>query len=168
MEILVYVLIGLAVLVVGQFVALWVGARVAPRPDNVNNGSLAPCPPSPNCVCTEDTDEQHSIAAIPYQVETPVARDTLLTLLRGTPKVDVITADETYIYAEARSPMMSFVDDMEFVIDAEQKVIRFRSAARLGRGDLGKNRARMETLREQFNEVQHTVAISRSDDNLTA
>jgi len=39
------------------------------------------------------------------------------------------------------------VDDVEFWIDAPNQVIHFRSASRVGRGDLGANRARVEAIR---------------------
>jgi uncharacterized protein (DUF1499 family) len=165
MQILSYIVGGLAVLAVLQFAALWIGARVTPRPANVNTGKLAPCPSSPNCVCTEDTDEQHHIEPIPFTGSASEAQATLLRILQDLPKTTIITQDAGFIYAESRSPMMSFVDDMDFVIDAEKKVIRFRSAARLGQSDLRKNRQRMELIREQF--AQQPNERSRSDEALT-
>jgi uncharacterized protein (DUF1499 family) len=44
------------------------------------------------------------------------------------------------------------VDDVEVVIDAHARLIRFRSASRLGRNDWGVNRARLERIsrRAQF------------------
>ena len=44
----------------------------------------------------------------------------------------------------------TFVDDVEFFVDAQQKVIHFRSASRVGYSDLGANRKRMETIRRAF------------------
>jgi uncharacterized protein (DUF1499 family) len=150
MQIVGYIVGGLAALVILQFVALWVGVRVVKRPENVNTGELAPCPNSPNCVCTEATDKQHAIAMIPFTGTPAQAKATLVSILEELPKTTIITNVDGYVYAEARSPMMSFVDDMDFVIDADQSAIRFRSAARLGKGDLGKNRERMEHIRTQF------------------
>jgi uncharacterized protein (DUF1499 family) len=39
------------------------------------------------------------------------------------------------------------VDDVEFVFDDESKTIHFRSASRIGYGDYGVNRDRMEAIR---------------------
>ncbi|MGH7970152.1 MAG: DUF1499 domain-containing protein, partial [Limisphaerales bacterium] len=55
-----------------------------------------------------------------------------------------------YLHAEFRSPLMGFVDDVEFVLAPEQKLIHVRSAARLGYSDFGVNRKRAEFLRAQF------------------
>lgn len=162
-----YIVIGLVVLAALQVAALWVGARVVRRPANVNTGELAACPGSPNCVCTEATDRQHSIDPIPFSGSAAEAQATLVEILKALPKTDVITNRDGYVYAEARSPLMSFVDDMDFVVDADASVIRFRSAARLGKSDLGKNRERMELIREQF-AARATSARVRADTAYTA
>ena len=60
----------------------------------------------------------------------------------------VVVATDTYVYAEARSRVFGFVDDVEFRFDDSAKKIDFRSASRVGRRDFGVNRSRMETIRE--------------------
>jgi len=52
--------------------------------------------------------------------------------------------------AEATSLVFRFVDDVRIVIDAEARVFRFRSAARVGRSDLGVNRRRMTRITERL------------------
>ncbi len=47
-----------------------------------------------------------------------------------------------------------FVDDGEFLLAAEQGLIQVRSASRMGYSDLGKNRRRLEEIRQQFNQRQ--------------
>ena len=42
---------------------------------------------------------------------------------------------------------MGFVDDVEFTYDDKDGVIQLRSASRLGRGDFGVNRRRIEAIR---------------------
>jgi uncharacterized protein (DUF1499 family) len=46
----------------------------------------------------------------------------------------------------AVTPLMRFRDDLEFLIQPDQKKIQFRSASRLGRSDLGKNRQRLKEI----------------------
>ena len=46
---------------------------------------------------------------------------------------------------------MGFVDDVEFYVDPEAKIIQVRSASRLGESDLGVNRQRIEDIRTKFN-----------------
>ena len=55
---------------------------------------------------------------------------------------------DNYLHVECRSFWFRFVDDVEFLIDPEQKLIQFRSASRVGYSDLGVNRRRMETLQK--------------------
>jgi uncharacterized protein (DUF1499 family) len=59
-----------------------------------------------------------------------------------------------YVRAEARSRMLRFVDDVEVVVDGPARVVRFRSASRVGRSDLGVNRRRMERFTERFRALE--------------
>ncbi|HEY6084419.1 MAG TPA: DUF1499 domain-containing protein [Nitrospira sp.] len=43
--------------------------------------------------------------------------------------------------------LLRFVDDVEFLFDDDTKTIHFRSASRVGYGDFGVNRRRMEEIR---------------------
>jgi uncharacterized protein (DUF1499 family) len=45
---------------------------------------------------------------------------------------------------------MRFVDDVEFWVDPAAGVVQVRSASRVGRKDLGVNRARIEAIRERL------------------
>jgi uncharacterized protein (DUF1499 family) len=111
--------------------------------------TLAPCPSSPNCVSTlalaEDT--RHAIAPFAYRKSRAEAKEALkaaIVLLRRTKLVE---EDEAYLHFEFTSRLLRFVDDVEFVIDDESKTIHFRSASRIGYGDHGVNRDRMEEIR---------------------
>jgi uncharacterized protein (DUF1499 family) len=63
-----------------------------------------------------------------------------------------------YIRAEARSRVFRFVDDVEVVVDSTAKLVRFRSASRAGRDDLGVNRARMERFSQRFRAIAEAHA----------
>ncbi|MFP3434908.1 DUF1499 domain-containing protein, partial [Paraburkholderia sp. SIMBA_061] len=54
------------------------------------------------------------------------------------------------LYAEFKSKLMGFVDDVEFHKDDVNQVINVRSASRLGKSDLGVNRKRVEEIRQQL------------------
>ena len=62
----------------------------------------------------------------------------------------VIRHEGGYLYAEYRSKLMRFVDDVEFFYDGKAGLIHVRSASRLGRRDFGVNRARVEALRARI------------------
>jgi uncharacterized protein (DUF1499 family) len=49
------------------------------------------------------------------------------------------------LYAEFRTPLMRYVDDVEFFFDGA--LVHVRSCSRLGRRDFGANRKRVERLR---------------------
>jgi uncharacterized protein (DUF1499 family) len=61
--------------------------------------------------------------------------------------MQLVEEDEIYLHYEATSLLLRFVDDVEFLLDDQAKIIHFRSASRTGYGDLGVNRKRMEQVR---------------------
>lgn len=52
--------------------------------------------------------------------------------------------------AHCATPVLHFVDDVEFWADPAAGVVQVRSASRIGRKDFGVNRARVENLRAQW------------------
>ncbi|MFN3979360.1 MAG: DUF1499 domain-containing protein [Caldilinea sp.] len=117
--------------------------------------TLPPCPDSPNCVSTQALreDAQHYIEPITYTGSAADARRRLLDVIAAMPRTKIVTDEETYIHATFTSLIFRFVDDVQFVIDDATKTIHFRSASRIGRGDLGVNRKRMEEIRTRFNQA---------------
>jgi uncharacterized protein (DUF1499 family) len=116
----------------------------------VKDGRLAPCPNKPNCVCTQATDDAHRIEPLTYDCTAEEAMGRLRAALAALPRTRVVTVTADYLHAECTSLVFRFVDDVEFLIDRERKVIHFRSASRVGHSDLGVNRRRMEALRQAF------------------
>ena len=121
-------------------------------PDNlgVSGGQLAACPDSPNCVCTQASDEQHRMDPIPWSASTAAAMDRIEQVLQQMSRVKIVRVTDNYLHAEARSLIFRFVDDIEFLVDEESSLIHFRSASRSGYSDLGANRKRMEQFRDLF------------------
>ncbi len=64
------------------------------------------------------------------------------------PRTEIVTQTDDYIYAECTSKTMGFVDDLELQLRPSDDVIAVRSASRIGYGDMGVNRARIESLRQ--------------------
>jgi uncharacterized protein (DUF1499 family) len=115
------------------------------RPTNlgVTSGRFAPCKRSPNCVSSQadPADKTHYIAPLAYPGSIAQLRQALETL----PLATVVREEAGYLYAEFRTPVLRFVDDVEFFKDGE--VLHVRSASRLGRRDFKANRNRIEQLR---------------------
>ena len=63
---------------------------------------------------------------------------------------ELVTSATGYLHAECTSSLMRYVDDLEVwgPLDAEQ--LEVRSASRVGYGDMGVNRARIEELRSKL------------------
>jgi len=122
------------------------------RPGNlgVSGGQLQPCPDSPNCVVSQSTDEEHKIDPLALESSAPEALAKLKKIILGMERTSIIEETDNYLYAEFKSAGMGFVDDVEFSIDAEKKVIHVRSASRVGYSDLGVNRKRIEAIRLEF------------------
>ncbi|MEB3231196.1 MAG: DUF1499 domain-containing protein [Leptolyngbyaceae bacterium] len=121
------------------------------RPDNLGpqEGKLAPCPNSPNCVCSQSppSDELHYIPPITLKTSAADGIASLKKVIESMDRTQIITETSTYLYAEFTSALMGYVDDVEFYIDVANRVIHVRSASRLGQSDLGVNRKRIEKIR---------------------
>ncbi len=118
-------------------------------PQNIGNldGRLADCPDSPNCVCSFETRASHFIEPLDANLA------QLQQVLLGLPEARIVSLEGNYLYAEFTSRLMGFVDDVEFLYDAGAGVTHVRSASRLGYGDLGVNRKRIEALRNRLRDL---------------
>ena len=74
----------------------------------------------------------------------------LLSILQAMPRTTIVASDRMSIRVEFKTRIFRFTDDAIFVVEDENKVIHFRSAARIGHSDLGVNRSRMEEIRAKF------------------
>ena len=113
----------------------------------IQDGKLFPCPSAPNCVVSQDADQDHAIAPIAYTGSREDARELLTKVLGVVPRTEIVTQQENYIRVKSTSRMMGFVDDTEFYLPEDEPVIHVRAAARLGESDLGVNRRRLEQIR---------------------
>jgi uncharacterized protein (DUF1499 family) len=74
----------------------------------------------------------------------------LRALVEATPGARVVEARADYLRVEYTTRRLRFVDDAEFWADPAARVVQVRSASRLGHGDHGVNRGRIEALRRQL------------------
>ena len=134
------ILVILLLIPVGVVVGLAVLSATADKPDDlgVKDGRLAPCPNTPNCVSSQAGDA-HRMDPIPYDGDPDEALARLRTVLALRPRTLVVEEKGRLPRAECVSLLFRFVDDVEFVLDRDAKVIHFRSASRVGRYDLGVN-----------------------------
>jgi uncharacterized protein (DUF1499 family) len=116
------------------------------RPTNlgVRNGRLAPCRRTPNCVSSQadPADAEHYIAPLTGRIE------DVRRAVESMPRTTIVSVTADYLYAEVRSKLLGFVDDVEFFFDGS--AVQVRSASRLGRRDFAVNRKRVERVREML------------------
>ncbi|HEX5611821.1 MAG TPA: DUF1499 domain-containing protein [Burkholderiales bacterium] len=124
------------------------------RPDylGVKDGKLPRAKSTPNCVSSQadPADSVHYIAPIRFQGTSADAMSAVRKAVDVMERATVLRHDPNYLYAEFRSKLLGFVDDVEFTHDDKAGVIHVRSASRLGRRDFGVNRARVESLRARI------------------
>ncbi|NQZ67550.1 MAG: DUF1499 domain-containing protein [Lentisphaeria bacterium] len=117
------------------------------RPTNlgIKNNCLADCPSTPNCVSSQGQGDYY---IEPYALNDCDAEwEKLKTVLVSYPRSSIIKSTENYIYMESTSRLLRYVDDVEFYLDPDAKLIHVRSASRIGRTDFGVNRNRIEDIR---------------------
>ncbi|MGK7885083.1 MAG: DUF1499 domain-containing protein [Crocosphaera sp.] len=117
------------------------------RPNNlgVKNGKLTACPGTPNCVNSQSSNAQSKISPLPM-----ISIAELKTVVESMERTTIIEETNDYLYAEFKTPLMGYVDDVEFYLDNSENVIHVRSASRLGKSDLGLNRKRVEEIRNKI------------------
>jgi uncharacterized protein (DUF1499 family) len=117
----------------------------------VSGGKLLDCPNAPKCVSTQSKDERHRMEPISFSGRVQDAQSTIISIIKGMKNSEIITVSEDYVYAQFRSSVFRFIDDVEFYFNAQKKLIHFRSSARFGYYDWKVNRKRMEYVVEEFN-----------------
>ena len=124
------------------------------RPEylGVKDGRLARPKSTPNCVSSQadPADTEHYIAPIAFRGNALEAIAAARKAVESLPRATVIRHEGNYLYAEFKSKLMGYVDDVEFTHDEKAGALHVRSASRLGRRDFGVNRARVEALRARI------------------
>jgi uncharacterized protein (DUF1499 family) len=143
--------IALAAIGAGQ-VGLLQGS--APTDLGVHNGRLKPPSTTENSVTSQAAlypdhpQRAHAdIAPLALRGDGPATIAKIRAVVEQMQGAKVIKSDADYLYAQFTTPLMKFVDDVEFWFDPEAQVVQVRSASRLGKGDLGANRKRIEAVR---------------------
>ncbi len=110
---------------------------------------LTRCPNSSNCVSsqTDRLDQEHFIAPFIIKGDATQAWIALQTILKSQSRTRLTQIDDKSLQAETTSLIFHFVDDIQAILNVEANLIDIRSASRVGFGDFGVNRNRIEQLR---------------------
>ena len=116
------------------------------RPTNlgVSQEKLSPCPETPNCVSSFSSAEENKIKPLSGSII------EIKALLEKMDRVSIIIEEQDYLYAEFKSSILGFVDDVEFYFNPNENLIHVRSASRIGKSDFGVNRKRIEEIRSKI------------------
>ena len=71
-------------------------------------------------------------------------------IIENTPRTKVVENDGDYLHAEVTSRIMKYVDDLEVSYIPENSKIVIRSESRVGEGDFGVNKKRVELIKRNF------------------
>ncbi|KAK9273195.1 hypothetical protein L1049_018002 [Liquidambar formosana] len=129
-----------------------------------NTPALALCPATKNCISTSENSNDLTHYTPPWNYnpqegrgrKKPVSREEameeLLQVIKST-KPDkftprIVEKKDDYVRVEYESPILGFVDDVEFWFPpGKDSIVEYRSASRLGNFDFDANRKRIKALR---------------------
>ena len=148
------------VVMVGLAVALLVAGRAGmlrgavPTDLGLKNGRLKAPADSPNSVSSQASLHANhpfrayaDIAPLAYTGDGGTAFARAVAIVKAMPGTTVVAEKPGYVYAQCQTRWLKFTDDLELALDTSARVIHVRSASRIGRGDLGVNRKRVEAIR---------------------
>ena len=156
MFVLKWLLILLVVAVVGAIGAGQAGLFMSSAPTDlgVHGGKLKPPSTTDNSVSSQvalypDNPQRQAaqIAPLALRGDGPATVARIKSVVEAMAGAKVVKSDADYLYAQFTTPLMKFVDDAEFWYDPVAQVIQVRSASRVGAGDMGVNRKRIEAVR---------------------
>lgn len=146
--------------IVLALVAAQVGLLSGQRPGDigVKDGRLKPPSGTRNSVSSQaglylDHPQRTYATVDPLPLKQGGAAPSLKALeavLQDMPGMTVVEQRPDYLYAQAQTRWLKFVDDVEFWLNPTSGVIEVRSASRLGQEDLGVNRKRVEAIRAAY------------------
>jgi uncharacterized protein (DUF1499 family) len=126
----------------------------APTDLGVHDGRLKPPSMTENSVTSQaalypDHPQRKYADTAPLALkgDGPATIAKIKAIVEGMDGAKVVRSEPDYLYAQYTTKLMKYVDDVEFWFDPAAKVIQVRSASRVGRGDLGVNRKRIEAVR---------------------
>lgn len=148
MKLFIYTVVSFVVVIGIVLIGFSVASRKRPVL-GLQDGQLQVCPATPNCVCSEYPGAPVFIEPLRYTTTAEQAWEKLKQVVSETGGL-VITEEVSYLHVVYVTPLLRFMDDVEFRLDSNTQRIHVRSASRVGKSDLGANRERVEKIRRAF------------------
>ena len=108
---------------------------VIPSTAMASHVELKPCIQVSHCVREELKVDN---IASPYE--------KVKSIIENSPRTKIVESDGDYLHAEVTSRIMKYVDDLEISFAPEENNLSIRSESRVGDGDFGVNRKRVDLL----------------------
>ena len=149
--VIVIVVIAVAALGAGQ---LGLFQSTAPTDIGVRDGKLKPPSATENSVTSQAANyPDHpqrayaAVAPLALRGDGAATMAKLKAVVEALPGARVVKSTPDYLYAQVTTPLLKFVDDVEFWFDPVAQAVQVRSASRVGKSDMGVNRKRVEAVR---------------------
>jgi uncharacterized protein (DUF1499 family) len=127
----------------------------------MSDPQLKECPESPNCVSTRTQQESKKMDPIPFELDPKEVKKIIKNAVESLPSTELQRESIHYLHYTFKSKIFGFIDDVELLIDAEQKLIHFRSASRTGYSDMGVNKKRMTEIAKAIKQAMKNRAASQ-------
>ncbi|GEA60306.1 DUF1499 domain-containing protein [Vibrio comitans] len=111
--------------------------------------SAQPCGDKPNCVSTQDSREEFTLA--PFTLTENASLDEIEKAALSLGRAKTADKEQNYLRIEYTSRVFRFVDDLELRIEGNNLIVR--SESRTGHSDFGVNRKRADALREALKQA---------------
>ena len=108
---------------------------VSPSSAIASHIELQPCIEVSHCVREELNVERINS---PYE--------KVRSIVENFPRTEIVELDGDYLHAEVTSRIMKYVDDLEISFSQEKNNLLIRSESRVGDGDFGVNRKRVDLI----------------------
>ena len=108
---------------------------VLPSTAMASHVELKPCIQVSHCVREELNVES---------IDSPYEK--VKSIIENSPRTKIVESDGDYLHAEVTSRIMKYVDDLEISYLPENNNLVFRSESRVGDGDFGVNRKRVDLI----------------------
>ena len=106
-----------------------------PSSEIASHIELKPCIQVSHCV-REELDVE--------RIDSPYEK--VKTIVENSPRTIIVESDGDYLHAEVTSRIMKYVDDLEISFLPEKNNLLIRSESRVGEGDFGVNRKRVDLI----------------------
>ena len=108
---------------------------VIPSPSIASHVELKPCIQVSHCVREELNVEK---------IDSPYEK--VISIVQNSPRTKIVESNGDYLHAEVTSRIMKYVDDLEISFLPEKNSLIIRSESRVGDGDFGVNRKRVDLI----------------------